>query len=324
MKKELVSSITFQSNYYGHIISDLQSILTHFKQKKDISFVWLCGDSSLDNKYWTHGTTPALNGFEDILSSLDGPYGPYGPTMPLDVGYHLNEECDINNSNKVVLNCAVEASTLGERVLSSTNVRLTQHDIFIQENIGKKDVLVVSLGANDISLKWDYWTVYNASKLYYLNSQKSIENDINKCWGGPYFVDLFKNKIEQYLTVMLSKTLPSKVIVCCIYFPDENTSSGGWADYILKMLMYDTNPEILQSVIKGIYKKCHSEIKIQGILTTTTTTTPLLILTLLGTTVVPYPMYQSLNGKETMDYCSRVEPSVLGGSKLAADIFKLL
>lgn len=256
MKKELVSSFSFQSNYYGHIISDLQIILTHFKKKRDISFVWLCGDSSLDNKYWAYGTGYALNGFEEILHH-----------MPLDVGYHLNKECKNNNSKKVVLNCAVEESTLGERIVSSTNVKLTPHDIFIQQNIGKKDVLVVSLGANDIALKWDFWTVYNAVKLYCLNSQKSIENDISKCWGGPYFIDLFKNKTQQYLTVMLSKTLPSKVIVCCIYFPDENTYTwgGSWANYLLRMLMYDTNPTILQSVIKGIYKKCHMEIKIPGI-----------------------------------------------------------
>lgn len=50
----------------------------------------------------------------------------------------------------------------------------------------------------------------------------------------------------------------------------------------------------------------------------------LLILTLLDTMVVPYPMFQSMNGKDTTDYTSRVEPSVTGGSKLAADIFKLL
>ena len=35
-----------------------------------------------------------------------------------------------------------------------------------------------------------------------------------------------------------------------------------------------------------------------------------------GTTVIPFPLFKVLDGKNTKDYAQRVEPSILGGKKI--------
>jgi hypothetical protein len=36
-----------------------------------------------------------------------------------------------------------------------------------------------------------------------------------------------------------------------------------------------------------------------------------------GSEVIPVPLFNALDGKNTLDYVARVEPSALGGKKLA-------
>ena len=89
-----------------------------------------------------------------------------------------------------------------------------------------------------------------------------------------------------------------KNLICMIYYPDENTN-GSWADTTLAYLGYNTNPSKLQSAITQIFQHATSKIEI------------------VGTEIIPFAMYSVLNGKDTLDYVQRVEPSSLGGVKLA-------
>jgi hypothetical protein len=132
--------------------------------------------------------------------------------------------------------------------------------------------------------------------------------------GLGYFVDLFKNRVEAYVRRMVAKTKPKKIIVCMIYYLDEK-GGGSWADGALSALMYVTThpmflhshlplrynayPEKLQLMIKKVFELATSKISIPG------------------TEVVPFPLFEVLDGKNTDDYCQRVEPSPLGGEKMA-------
>ena len=87
-----------------------------------------------------------------------------------------------------------------------------------------------------------------------------------------------------------------------IYFPDEEIT-GGWADPVLKVLGYDTQPRRLQALIKRVFE-----------LATVKVSAPR------GVTIVPLPLFKTLDGKRTGDYISRVEPSASGGRKMANSI----
>ena len=43
--------------------------------------------------------------------------------------------------------------------------------------------------------------------------------------GLGYFVDLFKNRVQNYVARLVQKRKPKAVVVCMIYYPDEK--SGG-------------------------------------------------------------------------------------------------
>ena len=87
------------------------------------------------------------------------------------------------------------------------------------------------------------------------------------------------------------------IVVCMIYYLDE-TPGGSWADRVLSLLGYDRDPSKLQLLIRKIFEEATSKIDIEG------------------TTVVPFPMFTVLDGKNSKDYEQRVEPSVQGGKKL--------
>jgi hypothetical protein len=49
----MIKSTSFYNNYHGHKVKDLQKLYKHLKNiNPDKHFIYLAGDSSLDNKYW--------------------------------------------------------------------------------------------------------------------------------------------------------------------------------------------------------------------------------------------------------------------------------
>lgn len=99
---------------------------------------------------------------------------------------------------------------------------------------------------------------------------------------------------------MLAKAKPKLVLVCIIYYLDEQPG-GSWADSVLAALGYDRDPAHLQQMIRTVFRLATSRIRIPG------------------TTVVGVPMFETLDGKDHGDYKQRVEPSVAGGRKMAND-----
>lgn len=90
-----------------------------------------------------------------------------------------------------------------------------------------------------------------------------------------------------------------------IYYPDE-TNSGGWASKALHFLGYDEDPEKIQLLIRKAYQEATSLIRIPGV------------------EVIPVPLYNALNGKDTTDYVARVEPSAKGGKIMAEYLLDMI
>eukprot|EP00415_Alexandrium_ostenfeldii_P004312 UN4312 len=89
-----------------------------------------------------------------------------------------------------------------------------------------------------------------------------------------------------------------------IYFLDESGSS--WADRALDALDYNNNPGRLQEAIRSVFRLATSRICIPG------------------TEVVAFPLFEVLDGRDTSDYVSRVEPSPSGGRKMARALLDVL
>lgn len=288
-----IKTSAFYNNYYGHTINHLQTTFQALKDYNDKEpehscFIYLAGDSSLDNKHWILNQPygAACNGYQTFLDP---------PMMVKDMCYNLSNAISTRGiKNTFVINCAVEESTLGVRKYGN----LLPHDKFIRENIRENDILVVSVGGNDIALSPSISTIWNMIKLVSMNSIETLTNNPEKAWGMPHFIDLFKNQTSQYIKNLVSKHKPSKVVICTIYYPDERTT-GSWADTVLGYLGYNSNPMKLQTIIRHIYNAATTQIQIPGV------------------QVIPFPMFEVLDGSVSSDYVQRVEPSVTGGKKLA-------
>lgn len=271
-----MDSNSFYKTYYGHDKKYLDIILS--KNKKKV--IYLAGDSTLDNKYWIEDYAAAINGYEKILTP---------PIMKTDVSYFLNKY--LQQSKYMVLNCAVEESIVGSK--KNLNVQ----DKVIRDNIGIDDVLVVSIGGNDIALKSSVKTMYNMVLMMKFSSISDISN--GSAWGFDYFVNFFRDEIQSYIYKLISKNKPSTIVICMLYYPDEK-KSGGWADQVLAHLSYNHDPSKLQEAVYKIYEKAICEIKIDGV------------------DLIYLPWSKVLDGKDTNDYVERVEPSSNGSEKMAS------
>lgn len=314
--KRSLSASEFAWNYHGHRIRDLELVHDSLRESGCQSFVWLAGDSSLDNKHWLfsnkynpsvmfdeQGCADAVNGYEAFLEP---------PRVPRDVCYWLNRglAAELGNSGQRVcaINTAVEESTLGQRVDVDDPCLLSQ-DVFLRDHVTENDIIIVDVGGNDVALRPTKWTAINMAMLIYLSCTPIIRTfswafaPCTGCYFGfplgmGYFVNMFKNKTAAYIEQLVAKRKPKKIIVCMLYYLDESPS-GGWADQVLGMLGYDRNPAKLQAVIKRVFQLATSKIKIPGV------------------EVVPFPLFEALDGKDPEDYLERVEPSVQGGRKMA-------
>merc|ERR1712006_27283 len=81
--------------------------------------------------------------------------------------------------------------------------------------------------------------------------------------GLGYFVDLFKNRVGNYVRRLVGDQKPKKVIICMIYFLDEK-STGSWADGALTCMCYNCNPGKLQAAIRAVFRLATSRIRIPG------------------------------------------------------------
>jgi len=294
----------FYQTYHGHEVHHLQALRDGLRAAGSSRFAYVAGDSSLDNKHWFFDpmrekadqlrgqasfVADALNGYEKVLSP---------PRMVKDVSYWLNKECMERTSEDqpplACLNCAVEESCIG---LRETRGLLPQ-DEFIRDNITEDDILVVDVGGNDVALSPTVGVILNMLWLLYLTPKAVIGLGPVTAPGLLYFIHMFRIRLRRYIEQLTAKRKPRKVVICMLYFLDEKPG-GSWADAVLGKLGYDTDPSKLQTVMRQVYSWGVSQISIPG------------------TTVVPLPLYEVLDGKDTSDYVQRVEPSVTGGQKMA-------
>ena len=91
-----------------------------------------------------------------------------------------------------------------------------------------------------------------------------------------------------------------------IYYPDEASNVRGWASSALRALGYDRNPTRVQGLIRKAFHEALATVEIPGC------------------QVVPVPLFQVLDGKNTKDYVARVEPSCQGGSKMAEFLLDMI
>ena len=224
-----------------------------------------------------------------------------------DIAYFLNREIE-NDAKKeesesqlkglAVINTSIEESTLGVR---QHNVLLEQ-DVFLRDHLGPQDVIVCSVGGNDIAFRPSYKTVFN---ILIALSTASLFGTTSSGWvpGLGHFVNLFGDKTKQYLECLIEKYKPKVIVVCMIYFLDENPEVDSWANFTLEKLRYNSKPSILQGFITYVFQKGTSKIEINGV------------------KIVPIPLFQFLDGSCSADYVDRVEPSVQGGEKMASGIW---
>lgn len=169
----------------------------------------------------------------------------------------------------------MEATTLNERWYN-----LKPQDKFLRDNIKEDDILIVSIGGNDVALYPTPCTICSMKGLVCLPI-KCIENSTSCCTipcndyacGGcsstlscagsvppcfGYFRHLFQIRTQKYIESLTSVTKPRKILVCMIYYPDEDVSSPSWAGAALGALGYNKDPAKLQCIIKKSFEEATS------------------------------------------------------------------
>jgi len=275
---ETVHPQNFYHNYFGHDLGHLERVRLRLRAKHHTP-VWLAGDSSLDNKHWLFNNVYAKNLEESITVPARSIYADFlDPPLCLpDVTACLNEE--LADTNYTAINCAIEESSLYDRRPD----KFPSHDRFIQDNITEDDILIVSVGGNDLVLKtcfrtlfWMFVTLF--SPLPFLPG---------------YISNLFRDQVQSYVERLTEKARPRAVIVCMFYYPCD--VGAGWIDKTpWSRFYYRAKPRIDQ-----IFEECTRKIKIAG------------------TKVYPVHLGKVLDPACADDYVSRVEPSAQGGRKMA-------
>lgn len=308
----------FYGQYHGHNVNHLEYVLPFLRESSD-RLIWTAGDSSLDNKFWFHDTAPAIGAYKEVLRP---------PRMKQDVTYWLNALIESRRSNDgsypklAAINTAVEATTLNERTFM-----LTPQDRFLRDNIISEDILLVSIGGNDVALKPSPCTILSMCGMLCLPpcctqsgfTCGAVAIDDYCCGCGPslcscacacppclgYFRHMFGTRVQKYIDALTAKTKPTKILVCMIYFLDE-TPNPGWAGAALGALGYNRDPGRLQSFIRKVFLEATTSIQIEG------------------TEVIHVPLFHVLDGKNTNDYVQRVEPSPSGGRKMAEYLLDMI
>lgn len=72
------------------------------------------------------------------------------------------------------------------------------------------------------------------------------------------FSSLWTTQVEHYIKATTSITTPR-----VIYYPDESPI-GSWADRVLGLLGYDSDPPKLQTLIRKTFRDATSRIKVPG------------------------------------------------------------
>ena len=292
-----ISARAFYAEYHGHPVAMLETLHARLREQGK-KIVFLTGDSSLDNKHWLYpeGENKAhnpltddnfcghlANGYESILEP---------PRGVKDVAWHMNFYLAAENSPYAVINAAVEESTTADRA----NGTLLEHDLFVQRNIRDDDIVIVSLGGNDIALRPTKSTMAAIGSLNFLTPQWMARRGWGLGFG--HLGSIFKDAIQDYLVRLVGDKKCRFIAPCTIYYPCEH-ETGSWADGLLNTLGYSADsPTKLQLLIDACFEHFTSSIQVHD------------------TPMRPIALSTVLDSKDAADYDNRVEPSVQGGAKM--------
>lgn len=244
-----------------------------------------------------------------------------------DVAYWLNYELLEAKVRYAAVNCSIEESTVRDRQSG-----LRPQDEFIRDNVTANDVIIMSVGGNDIALRPTLGTIFNTAWLVFASRQSNIED--GSAWGLQHFINLFRLQVLHFVRELTAKTKPKAVVICMIYFLDQNQGpdNRGWADGVLSKLGYFKNPRKLQALIRKVYALATESLRDND----------------LGVQIIPFPLFEVrsarsptpsvhllilspppprpkvLDGTNSADYVQKVEPSSQGGRKMAQAFLKTL
>ena len=284
----------FYGTYHGHTPILLEAVFEQLvaaprRDGKKVRAVFLAGDSSMDNKYWIQERVKAVNGYEKLLRPSQ--------SVP-DIAYHLNHVFSEQGMPAVCINCAVEESTIGMR---AKGTKLLQQDEFIRDHVTEDDVIICSVGGNDIALKPTAQTVVGIAWLSRCASSANVRQ--GTAWGLEHLRGLFGSDLSAYLRSLTQRKKPALVMPAVIYYPDMNPKSPSWASMVLKAIGYNTSPSVIQSVIDRVALDVKQAVTSSGVG---------------AAAVVPVSLSLALDGTSSEDYVARVEPSAIGGAKIAS------
>lgn len=273
----LIDAKDFYTNYFGHPPYFLKQLIT--TKPSHVPTIYLVGDSTLDNKYWipNHEEDHPNPHFRAALSTN---------VLCRDISYWLARLYDWQAYTP--MNCAVEQTTLRQRLKNG----LYPQDELVRDHIDERDVLVVSLGGNDIALEPTLPTILAVLGSVYLGGE----------WGMSSLKHLFRDQLQRYISQLISKRKPRLIVVCMLYFPDE-TVRPSWAGTVLRLLSYNSSPRRLQGAVERVYERAVKNITVEGC------------------HVVFAPFFSVLDGKTSAHYVERAEPSEEGG-RLMAELLK--
>jgi lysophospholipase L1-like esterase len=285
-----LSSAVFNAEYHGHSTPLLCALVAGLRPRP---LLFLAGDSTLDCKYWLRALprVAAAAGMERLVSP---------PLAPPDVAAALNALLPSTRhlSEHAAVNCAVEESTLRAR---SHGTRLLPQDALIAARLRTRDVLVISVGGNDVVLSPTLSTATALARVLCCG---------DACGGaGGYaaLASLFRDELQALVDALTARATPAVVVVCFPYFPQEFGGAGAapaWADGALRLLGYARDPAPLQRAMRAVFARAT-----RGI-----TGPP-------GACVAHLALFDVLDAAPgSGDYVDRVEPSARGARKIARAI----
>ena len=334
---EQVDAQSFYGEYHGHPLDALETV-HNFLRAQGKRIVYLVGDSSLDNKHWLFAQRlskktsdpafgPALNGFEHVL---------HPPVAVEDVCYFVNKELSEQGLGQYAcINAAVEESTVSDReqgLLPHDEVRraeglgcaflltLRMCPQFVRDHLQPDDIVIVSMGGNDIALRPTTATMLAIGALNFLTPKAMVLGG----WGPGFghLKGIFCDQVEAYLKRLYEKHVPKLTVPCTIYYPA--VSGESWANPLLDRLGYTAkrlrvfcvivsasnpspcSPEKLQALIDSCFTHMTSKISVEG------------------GAVAPLALSTVLDCNDQHDYDNRVEPSIQGGQKMGAAFVRII
>ena len=218
-------------------------------------------------------------------------------------------------------------------------------DRFLRDHVTKNDVVVVSVGGNDIALKPALCTIVSMLLLMCCTTNNCLDNCTCGCafpcddyccgcgcgcfsnctaWppGYGYFLHLFGTRIRTYVDNMTQKNRPKKMLIswwdsrgvmggqCIRVVGIQSQSTGEFVNYH----RFISLPTILANLIMislpfFLFTAYWQRLQI---LIRNVFRDAIRNIKIPGSEVIGIPLFAAMNGKNTREYSQRVEPSSLG------------